>query len=74
MSAVIETPIELVESFASLRIPPRTDARMQRLMDRNSAGALSPVEREELEDLVDLSEAMSLLRAQALPLLGENPR
>ena len=74
MNAVIETPVELMESLASLRFPPRTDSRLQRLMDRNSAGGLTSSEREELEDLVDLSEAMSLLRAQALHLLGRKPQ
>jgi hypothetical protein len=73
MSAAIEAPVELVESPASLRFPTRTAERLQRLMDRNSLGALSSSEREELEDLVDLSEAMSLLRAEALRLLGRKP-
>ena len=73
MKNVIEAPVELVESLASLRFPTRTDARLQRLMDRNSAGGLNSSEREELEDLVDLSEAMSLLRAEALRLLGRKP-
>jgi hypothetical protein len=43
------------------------------LMDRNSAGWLTPDEREELEALVELSERLALLRARALLLLGRRP-
>lgn len=39
-------------------------------MDRNTEGQLSEVEREELEALVELSETISLLRMQALRVLG----
>jgi hypothetical protein len=73
MSAVIETPVELVEAMADLRFPPRTDAHLQHLMERHSEGLLTAAEREELEALVDLSETMSLLRAQALRVLGRSP-
>jgi len=34
---------------------------------------LTDAEREELEGLVELSETMSLFRAQALRLLGRSP-
>lgn len=67
----IETPIELVTSMADLRFPPKTDAHLQTLMDRNTEGALSDTEREELEALVELSETISLLRVQALRVLGQ---
>ena len=50
-----------------------TDARLQSLMDRNTSGQLSPTEREELEALAELSETISLVRAQALKLLGRTP-
>jgi hypothetical protein len=73
MSAVVETPIELVEAFADLRFPPKTDAFLQHLMDKNTEGVLTPPERDELEALVELSEAIGLLRAQALRVLGRNP-
>ena len=39
-------------------------------MDRNMEGQLSEAEREELEALVELSETISLLRVQALRVLG----
>jgi hypothetical protein len=42
-------------------------------MDRNNEGELSPPEREELEALVELSERLSLVRAEALQLLGRGP-
>ena len=45
----IETPVELVISVADLRFPPKIDAHLQALMDRNTEGQLSEAEREELE-------------------------
>jgi hypothetical protein len=42
-------------------------------MDRNTNGALTPGEREELEALVELSESIALVRAKALHLLGRKP-
>ena len=70
---MLETPRELIEAFAAVRFPARTDARMTWLMDRHSQGQLQPMEREELESLVELSEDLSLLRAKALHLLGRQP-
>ena len=66
----IEAPVELVTSVADLRFPPKIDAHLQALMDRNTEGQLSEAEREELEALVELSETISLLRVQALQALG----
>jgi hypothetical protein len=66
----IETPVELITSVADLRFPPKIDAHLQALMDRNTEGQLSEAEREELEALVELSETISLLRVQALRALG----
>ena len=73
MPAVVEAPLELVESMADLRFPPGVNARMQELMDRNTAGRLPAAERAELESLVDWSERFSLVRAQALLALGRRP-
>jgi hypothetical protein len=73
MSAVIQAPVELVEAVAALRLPARADQHLQTLMDRNTEGALTPAEREELEGLVELSETIALVRAQALHLLGRKP-
>ena len=66
----IETPLELVTSVADFRFPPKIDDRLQALMDRNTEGQLSEEEREELEALVEFSETISLLRVQALRILG----
>jgi hypothetical protein len=74
MSAVIEAPIEMVEAIADLHLPPKADRRLQDLMDRNTNGALSPEEREQLEALVELSESIALVRSQALYLLKRPPR
>ncbi len=70
MIATLPTPQDLLESFAEIRFPPKTDARLQWLMDRNTAGQLKSHEREELEYLAELGENLSLLRARALVVLG----
>ena len=74
MSAVIEAPVEMVEAVASLHLPPRADQWLQDLMDRNNNGALTPEEREQPEALVELSEAIEIVRAQALHLLKRPPQ
>src|SRR5437588_10692582 len=73
MASVIEAPLEMVESAAALRFPPRTGRRLQLLMDRNTEGTLTPDEREELTALVELSEKMTLVRSQAMRVLGRDP-
>jgi hypothetical protein len=42
-------------------------------MDRNSEGQLQESEKEELEALAELSEQMSLIRAEAMQILGKQP-
>jgi hypothetical protein len=73
MAAVIQAPVAMVEAVAALRLPPKTDQRLQMLMDRNTDGALTPTEREDLEGLVELSETLALVRAQAIHVLGRKP-
>ena len=74
MPAVVQAPLDMVESVAELRFPPQANRRLQRLMDRNTEGLLTPDEREELAVLVELSETMSLVRARAMQVLGREPR
>jgi hypothetical protein len=73
MSAVVEAPVEMMEAVAALRLPAKADQRLHDLMDRNTNGALTSTERDELEGFVELSEMISLVRAQALQLLGKRP-
>ena len=73
MMSVISAPLEWVESVGRIRLPPRADRRLQELMDRNTEGELTQREREDLESLVELSETLYLLRAEALHLLGQKP-
>jgi hypothetical protein len=73
MASVIEAPLEMVEAVAELRLPPKADQWLQTLMDRNNDGALTGAEREELEVLVELSERLALVRANALHVLGRKP-
>ncbi|MCY2962317.1 MAG: hypothetical protein NT069_01470 [Planctomycetota bacterium] len=71
--STLAAPMEWVESVGRLRLPARSDHRLQLLMDRNNEGQLLPAEREELESLVELSERIALARAGALLLLGRRP-
>ncbi|MCH8047833.1 MAG: hypothetical protein IID44_29415 [Planctomycetes bacterium] len=73
MSSTIDAPQEWVESVSDLRLPPKTDRRLQDLMDRNNEGLLTEVERADLESLVELSGRVSLVRAEALHLAGREP-
>lgn len=74
MGATIASPLEWVESVSDLRLPSRANERLRHLMDINTEGLLNDTEREELEALVELSEQLSLVRAQALKLLGRMPQ
>jgi hypothetical protein len=71
---VISAPVNWVELVSDLRLPPKTDCRLQALMDRNNEGLLSTEELADLESLVELSETLSLVRAEALHLLGRGPK
>ena len=70
MGATVAAPLEWVESVSDLCLLSRANERLQHLMDMNTEGMLSETEREEFEALVELSEQLSLVRAQALYLLG----
>jgi hypothetical protein len=71
--AVIPAPVDWVESVSELRLPAKVDRRLQELMDRNTEGQLTEAERADLESLVELSETLALVRAEALQLLGRKP-
>jgi hypothetical protein len=71
--ALISAPLDWVELVSDLRLPRKADRRMQELMDRNTEGQLSDEQSAELESLVELSETLSLVRAEALHLLGRKP-
>ncbi len=74
MSTSIPAPAEWVETIGELRLPMKADVRLQQLMDLNNEGRLTSVERGELEALAELSERLSLVRAEALQLLGREPQ
>ncbi|HEY2381138.1 MAG TPA: hypothetical protein VGK48_08135 [Terriglobia bacterium] len=73
MSTIVPAPIDWVESVSQLGLPAKADRRLQELMDRNNEGQLTPAERTEMESLVEVSETISLVRAEALRLLGRMP-
>lgn len=70
---MVAAPADWVEAVGSLHFPPKADRRLQELMHRNNEGLLQDSEREELEALVELSERLSLLRGEALQILGKRP-
>ena len=72
--AVISAPVDWVELVSDLRLPPKADRRLQDLMDRNTEGELTATEAADLESQVELSQTLSLVRAEALHLLGRNPK
>ncbi len=73
MDATVDAPLEWVESITMLGLPAQADKRLQELMDGNNEGKLSDQERADLAALAELSERLSLVRAEALHLLGRKP-
>jgi hypothetical protein len=73
VNSTIAAPIDWIEAVGNLRFPSKADHRLQELMDRNNEGLLPESEREELEALVELSERLSLVRGEALQILGKQP-
>jgi hypothetical protein len=59
--------------MGNLRLPPKTDLRLLELVELNNEGLLTEAERADLESLVELSERLSLVRGEALHLLGCKP-
>ncbi len=74
MQATVAAPLDWVESVGALKLTPKSNQRLQELMDRNNRGELTADERENLEALVELSESLSLVRAEAWRLLGRKPQ
>jgi hypothetical protein len=74
MSVVVSAPVDWVEAVSDLRLPATADRQLQELMDRNSEGLLNERERLAMEALVEVSERLSLVRAEALRLLGRKPQ
>jgi len=73
MVTTIDAPLQWVETVAALKLPDQADRHLQYLMDRNNEGKLSEQERADLAALAELSERLSLVRAEALHLLGRKP-
>jgi hypothetical protein len=73
MPATISVPATWIESIGEFRLPPQTDRHLQKLMDRNNEGLLQPAEKDELAALAALSEEISIVRAEAIHLLGRRP-
>jgi hypothetical protein len=69
----IDAPLQWVETVANLKLPDQADRQLQVLMDRNNEGKLTEQESADLAALAELSERLSLIRAEALLLLGRKP-
>jgi uncharacterized coiled-coil protein SlyX len=59
--------------MAAFTFPSPVQAKLDRLMDKNNEGKLTPGEYEELGALVDLNELVTLLKGQARLLLSLAP-
>ena len=73
MPTTINAPVDLMEEVAHLCLPALADQQLQCLMDANTNGQLTDAQRQQLEELVDWSESISLIRARAWKLLDERP-
>jgi hypothetical protein len=67
---MVPTPRELLEQMADLRFDPEDNERLQILMDRNNFGELTEAEQKELARYVALNQRMSIIRGQAMLVLG----
>jgi hypothetical protein len=74
VNSTIAAPVDWIETVGNLRFPLKADHHLQELMDRNNEGLLQASETAELEALVELSEQISLVRAEALQILGKQPQ
>jgi hypothetical protein len=74
VNSTIAAPVDWVEAVGNLHFPAKADHRLQELMDRNNEGLLLGPEKEEMEALVELSEELSLVRGEALQILGKQPQ
>ncbi len=72
-NATLPAPRRMIEELAALKMPSKTDQRMQVLMDRNTEGELTEDGQLELESLVALSEHLSYLKTEAMILLRPRP-
>jgi len=73
LDATINAAQQWVENIAMLRLPDQANRHLQQLMDRNNEGLLTEQESADLAALAELSEQLSLVRAEALHLLGRKP-
>ncbi len=66
MPQAVTVELELREDLQRFRLPAALDRRLHQLLDQQDAGvALSDDERAEADGLVDLAEALSLLKLRA---------
>ncbi len=73
MAETVQVSEEWIKSVTELTFPASTDHRLQVLMDRNNEGLLSTDEKLELKALAEMSEELSLVRAQAFRFLKRDP-
>lgn len=74
MQTTIPAPVSWIETVSQLGLSPLSNSRLRELMDRNNEGQLTADERAELQQLVEMSECLSLVKAEAWRLLGRTPQ
>ena len=66
LSFVLERPT--AEQILAYKVSPEVQARINDLVERNSAGSITTAERQELNELVEFDRMMSLLKVKACRL------
>ena len=66
MSSAVKFQVELPDDLARLHLPDGVQGRLQSLLDKQDHGeALTDLERQEAEGLVNLADFLSLLRLRS---------
>jgi hypothetical protein len=64
---------EVAEGLANMRADAATQAQLDDLADRNTAGVLTPEERAEYQTLVAAGNVIAILQAKARSVLKNRP-
>jgi hypothetical protein len=65
MSLPVFVELDLPKNWRKFRLPPALDKRLRDLLDRQDLeGRLSPAERSEAEELVELVDILTLMKAR----------
>lgn len=68
-----ELSFELANALVRLKADDEIQSRYDELADKNTSGALTPDEREELESLVRANSLLGVLKMEARAVLASKP-